>query len=75
MIKMVLLMAFSNLLGRITGCRDHPDVVKVCAKAKEPCFCAEHEFYTYAYCRKSCKFCDTKSKGMSLISHLYFVEI
>ena len=55
------------IIGRITGCRDHPDVFKVCAKAKEPCFCAEHESYTYSYCRKSCKFCDPKSKGMSII--------
>eukprot|EP00795_Rhopilema_esculentum_P011952 gene11952-2527_t len=49
--------------SRITGCRDHPDVFKVCAKAKEPCFCAEHESYTYSYCRRSCKFCDPKVKS------------
>ena len=55
---------FVIMIGRITGCRDHPDVLKVCAKAKEACFCAEHEAYTYAYCRKSCKFCDVKYRGM-----------
>lgn len=48
--------------SRITGCRDHPDVGKVCAKAKDPCFCAEHESYTFSYCRKSCKFCNPKMK-------------
>eukprot|EP00794_Sanderia_malayensis_P005134 gene5134-5782_t len=49
--------------SRITGCRDHPDAAKVCAKAKDPCFCAEHESYTYSYCRKSCKYCNPKMKS------------
>lgn len=47
--------------SEITGCRDHPNAVKVCKKCDNACFGPEHETYTYSYCRKSCSMCEKKT--------------
>jgi len=51
--------------NEIGGCRDHPNALRVCQRCSNPCFPEEHETYTYSYCRKSCRHCDSESSGFN----------
>jgi len=47
--------------SEINGCRDHP--LANCGKCSRACYGPEHETYLYAYCRKSCGFCNEKTSS------------
>lgn len=51
--------------NEIGGCRDHPRAGLVCNKCEtgNKCFPAEHESYTYSYCRRSCRHCDPSTSS------------
>jgi len=51
--------------NEIGGCRDHPRAGLVCSKCENgnKCFPAEHESYTYSYCRRSCRHCDPSTSS------------
>ena len=53
------------VLDEIEGCRDHPRAFNVCKSCANKCFREEYESYTYSYCRRSCRHCDTELSSKS----------